>query len=153
MDPVRELDSLPGNINTLFDRFFERPGNGGEGRRWIPAMDLVEKDDHLELRADLPGMSEDDVNVEIRDRVLTISGERKDEQEETREGYRRIERAFGRFSRSITLPDGIDPNEVEANFDNGVLVVTIPKPKEAEPKRVEIGHGEGTVEGSGQPTT
>ena len=153
MDPVRELDSLQGDMTRLFERFFERPGNGEERDRWIPAMDLVEKDDHLELRADLPGMNEDDVDVEIRDGVLTISGERRNEEEETREGYRRVERAFGRFSRSIALPDGIDPDDVHANFDNGVLVVSVPKPKESEPKHVEIGHGQGTVEGSGQPTT
>jgi HSP20 family protein len=147
-DPVRELDSLQGDMNRLFDRFFERPGNGGADRRWIPAMDLVEKDDHLELRADLPGMSEDDVHIEIKDGVLTISGERKAEEEETREGYRRFERAFGRFTRSVALPDGIDANDVQANFENGVLEVRIPKPKETEPTRVQI--SKGTVEGSGK---
>ena len=147
-DPVRELDSLQGDMNRLFDRFFERPGNGGADRRWIPAMDLVEKDDHLELRADLPGMSEDDVHIEIKDGVLTISGERTAEEEETREGYRRFERAFGRFTRSVALPDGIDANDVQANFENGVLEVRIPKPKETEPTRVQI--SKGTVEGSGK---
>jgi HSP20 family protein len=147
-DPIRELDSLQGDMNRLFDRFFDRPGNGGAHRRWIPAMDLVEKDDHLELRADLPGMSEDDVDIEVKDGVLTISGERKAEQEETREGYRRVERAFGRFTRSVALPEGIDPNDVRANFENGVLEVRIPKPKESKPTRVQIGRG--TVEGSGE---
>jgi HSP20 family protein len=145
-DPIRELDSLQGDMNRLFDRFFDRPGSAE--RRWIPAMDLVEKDDHLELRADLPGMSEDDVDIEVKDGVLTISGERKAEQEETREGYRRFERAFGRFTRSVALPDGIDPNDVQANFENGVLEVRIPKPKESTPTRVQI--GKGTVEGSGK---
>jgi HSP20 family protein len=111
-------------------------------------MDLVEKDDHLELRADLPGLSEDDVDIEVKDGVLTISGERKAEQEETREGYRRVERAFGRFTRSVALPEGIDPNDVQANFENGVLEVRIPKPKESKPTRVRIGRG--TVEGSGE---
>src|SRR4029453_16910779 len=99
-DPIRELDSLQGDMNRLFDRFFDRPGDGGVARRWIPAIDRVEKDDHLELRADLPGMSEDDCDIEVKDGVLTISGERKAEQEETREGYRRVEGAFGRFHRS-----------------------------------------------------
>jgi HSP20 family protein len=147
-DPIRELDSLQGDMNRLFDRFFDRPGNGDAVRRWIPAMDLVDKDDHLELRADLPGMNEDDVDIEIKDGVLTISGERKAEQEETREGYRRVERAFGSFSRSVTLPEGVDPNDVKANFENGVLEVSIPKPKESAPTRVQI--GKGTVEGSGK---
>jgi HSP20 family protein len=148
-------------MSRLFERIFQRPGDGGGDRRWIPAMDLVEKDDHFELRADLPGLSEDDVNVEIQDGVLTISGERREEEEETREGYRRVERAFGRFTRSISLPDGINPDEVQANFENGVLTVRIPKPQESEPRRVQIGQAEGqqsngqgeaqgTVEGSGQ---
>jgi HSP20 family protein len=135
-------------MNRLFDRFFDRPGTGGASRRWIPAMDLVEKDDHLELRADLPGMSEGDVDIEIKDGVLTISGERKAEGEETREGYRRVERAFGSFIRSVALPEGVDPNDVKANFENGVLEIEIPKPKESEPTRVQI--GKGTVEGSGE---
>jgi HSP20 family protein len=150
-DPIRELDSLQGDMNRLFDRFFESRTPNGTSRRWIPAMDLVEKEDHLELRADLPGMSEDDVNIEIKDGVLRISGERRAEEEETREGYRRVERAFGSFTRSVTLPEGIDPNDVKANFENGVLEVSIPKPKESEPTRVQI--GKGTVEGSGEETT
>jgi HSP20 family protein len=152
-DPIRELDPFQGDITRLFQRFFERPGDGGGGQRWIPAMDLVEKDDHLELRADLPGMSEDDVDVEVRDGVLTISGERRQEEEETREGFRRIERAFGRFTRSIALPDGVDPNDVEANFEDGVLTVRIPKPRESEPTHVQVGQGrsqENGRQGEGQ---
>jgi HSP20 family protein len=146
-DPVRELDSLQGDMNRLFDRFFEgRQGNGG--RRWIPAMDLVETEDHLVLRGDLPGMTEDDIDIEIKDNVLTVSGERKSEQEEKGEGYHRVERAFGSFSRSLSLPAGIEPGNVEANFDKGVLEVRIPKPAEAKPTRVQI--GKGTVEGSGE---
>jgi HSP20 family protein len=149
-DPIRELDSLQGDMNRLFDRFFEggRGANGSTSGRWIPAMDLVETDDHLVLRGDLPGMTEDDVDIEIKDNVLTVSGERKSEQEERAEGYHRVERSFGRFSRSLTLPQGIDPDKVEAKFENGVLEVQIPKPAEAKPTRVQI--GKGTVEGSGE---
>jgi HSP20 family protein len=147
-DPVRELDSLQGDMNRLFDRFFEGRAPNGGSRRWIPAMDLVETEDHLVLRGDLPGMSEDDVNIEIKDGVLTVSGERKAESEEKREGYHRIERAFGSFSRSLNLPQGIDPEKVDAHFDNGVLEVRIPKPAEAKPTRVQI--DKGAVEGSGK---
>jgi HSP20 family protein len=148
-DPLRELDTLQGDMNRLFDRFFEGRSPNGVGRaRWIPAMDVVEKDGHLELRADLPGISEDDVNIEVKDGVLTISGERKADQEEKGEGYHRVERAFGQFSRSVTLPDGIDPGEVTAEFADGVLQVRIPKPKQSQPTRVQIGSG--TVEGSGE---
>jgi HSP20 family protein len=147
-DPIGELDSLQGDMNRLFDRFFEGRTPNGMSRRWIPAMDLVETDDHLVLRGDLPGMTEDDIDIEIKDSVLTVSGERKAEHEDKGEGYHRVERAFGRFSRSLSLPQGIDPDKVEAQFDKGVLEVRIPKPAEAKPTRVEI--GKGTVEGSGE---
>jgi HSP20 family protein len=145
-DPVRELDSLQGDMNRLFDRFFEgRAPN--DSRRWIPPMDLLETEDHLLLRGDLPGLTEDDVDIEIKDNVLTVSGERKTDNEEKSEGYYRVERAFGSFSRSLTLPHGVDADKVEANFEKGVLEVRIPKPAEAKPTRVQI--GKGTVEGSG----
>src|SRR5688572_8391573 len=95
--------------------------------RWIPAMDLVESEADLVLRADLPGMAEDDVNIEIKDGVLTISGERRAEHEEKGEGFHRVERAFGSFSRSLSLPEGVDPQRVDAKFADGVLEVRIPK--------------------------
>jgi HSP20 family protein len=147
-DPMRELDSLQGDMNSLFDRFFEGRTPNGMSRRWLPAMDLVETDNHLVLRGDLPGMTEDDVNIEIKDNVLTVSGERKAEHEDKGEGYHRVERSFGSFSRSLTLPQGVDAEKVEANFDKGVLEVRIPKPSEAKPTRVQI--GKGTVEGTGE---
>lgn len=111
-------------------------------------MDLVETEDHLVLRGDLPGMTEDDVDIEIKDGVLTVSGERKTDHEEKGEGYHRVERSFGSFSRSLSLPQGVDPGKVEAKFDNGVLEVRIPKPAEAKPTRVEIGTG--SLEGTGK---
>jgi HSP20 family protein len=149
-DPVRELDSLQGDMNRLFDRFFDGRGANGAARRWIPPMDLVETEEHLVLRGDLPGMTEDDVEIEIKDNVLTVSGERRAEHDERNEGYHRVERSFGRFSRSLTLPQGVDAANVEARFVNGVLEVQIPKPVEAKPTRVEI--GKGTVEGMGEQT-
>jgi HSP20 family protein len=91
-------------------------------------MDLVENDDNIVLRADLPGMSEDDLNIEIKDRVLTVTGERRAEHEEKGEGFHRVERAFGSFSRSLSLPEGVDPTKVAASFNDGVLEVRIPKP-------------------------
>jgi HSP20 family protein len=139
-DRARELDSLQGEMNRLFDTFFGgRPDAGS--RRWVPAMDLVETDDHLVLRADLPGLSEDDVEIEVKDNLVTISGERKAEKEERGEGYYRIERASGGFSRSLSLPEGVDAEEVTAEFDKGVLEVRIPKPEETKPHRVQISAG------------
>src|SRR5829696_8112902 len=142
-DPSRELTSLQGEMNRLFNTFFDTPtsGNGGTSRRWVPAMDLVETEDTYVLRADLPGMGEDDVTIEVENSVLTLSGERKAEHEAKGEGYYRVERAFGGFSRSLTLPEGVDAEAVAATFDKGVLEVRIPKPEQTKPKRVSISVG------------
>jgi HSP20 family protein len=146
-DPARELDSLQGDMNRLFDRFFDGRTTNGAARRWIPSMDLVETEHDLVLRADLPGMTEDDVEIEVKDNVLSLSGERRSDNEEKGEGFHRVERSFGRFQRSLTLPRGVDAEKVNAQFENGVLEVRIPKPEEAKPTRVQI--GKGAVEGSG----
>ena len=144
-EPVRELSSLQNEMNRLFTTFFDTPtsGNGDAPvRRWIPAMDLVETDEHFVLKADLPGLGEGDVSIEVEDNVLTVSGERKAEHEDKREGYMRVERSYGAFRRSLTLPEGIDPEAVTASFDNGVLEVRIPKPEERKPRRVAIQVGD-----------
>jgi len=142
-DPSREVDSLQSEMNRVFDAFFgaSSGGNGGRARRWMPAMDLLEQDDHLVLRADLPGMDHEDVSIEIKDGVLTVSGERRAEHEERTEGFYRVERSSGSFARSVSLPEGIDAEKVSADFDKGVLQVRIPKPEERQPHRVEIGAG------------
>ncbi len=144
-EPTRELQSIQQEMNRLFGTFFDSPtaaaSAGGALRRWIPAMDLVEDDGYFVLRADVPGVSEDEVKVELEDDVLTISGERRSESEDRKEGYHRIERASGSFSRSLTLPEGIDPESIQASFDKGVLKVRIPKPEERKPRRVAINVG------------
>ena len=148
-EPLRELGSLQNEMNRLFNTVFDAPaGNSGTLRRWMPAMDLVETDDHYVLRADLPGLTEDDIKIEFDDGTLTVSGERKAEHESKNEGYYRVERAFGSFSRSLTLPQGIDPEAVSASFDRGVLAVSIPKPEQRKPRRIEIGGAaQQTIEG------
>ena len=150
-EPLREFSTLQNEMNRLFNTVFDAPtpGNGGSTmRRWMPPMDLVETADHFVLRADLPGLGEDDVKIEFEDGTLTVSGERTSEHEAKGEGYYRVERAFGSFSRSLTLPQGIDPEAVTANFSNGVLEVRIPKPEARKPRRIEIGAaGPKTIEG------
>jgi HSP20 family protein len=140
-EPVRELDSLQGEMNRLFDSFFGSGNGNGANRasRWMPAMDLVETEDALVLKADLPGLKRDDVSIEVKDRVLVISGERETEHAEAIGGVHRAERSFGSFARSLTLPDGIDSEQIAADFEDGVLEVRIPKPEERKPHRVEIG--------------
>jgi HSP20 family protein len=141
-DPTREVDSLQSEVNRLFDTFFGGQPANGRLRRWVPPMDLVETEDHLVLKADLPGLERGDVNIEIKDGVLTVSGERKAEHEERTDGYYRVERAFGGFSRSLTLPEHVDAERINASFDKCVLEVRIPKPEERKPHRVEINAGD-----------
>ena len=142
-EPARELQSIQQEMNRLFGTFLDpQSGVEGGGRRWVPATDLVEEGDHYVLRADVPGVSEDDVKVELEDNVLTVSGERKSEHEQRKNGYYRIERASGRFARSLTLPEGVDAASIKARFENGVLEVSIPKPAERKPHRVAIDVGE-----------
>ena len=149
-EPLRELGTLQNEMNRLFNSVFDAPpagGNGGAMRRWMPAMDLAETEEDFVLRADLPGLSEDDVKIELEDSTLTVSGERKAEHEDKGEGFYRVERAFGSFSRSLTLPQGVDPEKVSASFDRGVLEVRIPKPEQRKPRRIEIsGAGHKTIE-------
>jgi HSP20 family protein len=141
-EPVREVNTIQNEMNRLFNTFFDAPsGPGNGGRRWLPAMDLVETKDDFVLRVDLPGLSEQDVNIELEDNVLTVSGERKAEHEERKEGYYRVERASGSFSRSLTLPEGVNAEAVKASFDRGVLEVRIPKPEERKPHKVSISLG------------
>src|SRR3989440_7534730 len=141
-------------INRVFNTLFDE----GVHQRWVPAMDLVESDDHFLLKADLPGLAEDDVNIEIRDNTLTISGERKSEYERKERGWYRVERSTGAFSRSLSLPEGVDADGVTAQFEKGVLEVRIPKPEQRKPRRVEIstrqnrGAGRPPAAGQGTPT-
>jgi HSP20 family protein len=147
-EPVRELNTIQSEINRLFNTHFDAPtpGNGGAvARRWTPAMDLVETENEFVLRADLPGVDEQDVKIEIEDRVLTVSGERKAEREERKQGYYRVERSSGSFTRTLTLPEGVDPSAIKASFEKGVLEVRIPKPEEKKPHRVSISVGNGSA--------
>ena len=136
-------------FSRLFNSLWEQPAGV---QRWVPEMDLVETDDHYLLRADLPGLKREDVTIEFSDGTLTLSGERSSNYEHKEKGYVRLERSFGKFSRSLTLPDGIDANKIEASFHDGVLDVKIPKPEQRKPRKIEVawnGDGEqATIEGT-----
>ena len=142
-EPAREISSLQSEMNRLFNTFFDAPagqGNGATLRRWVPAMDLVETDEHFVLRADLPGLSEEDVSIELEDRVLAIAGVRTPVG--TGETLR-SERPYGSFTRTLTLPKGVDGDRIAADYHDGVLELHIPKPGDLKPKKIEIGgHGQ-----------
>jgi HSP20 family protein len=151
-EPLGELSSLQREMNHLLNSAFDAPSGASAPvmRRWAPAMDLVESADHFVLRADLPGMSEEDIEIELEDGTLTVSGERKAEHDEREEGFHRVERSFGAFSRSLTLPKGVDADAVSASFDRGVLEIRIPKPEARKPRRISIANANGheAIEGT-----
>jgi HSP20 family protein len=143
-------DPFSTEVSRLFNTLLGDRENGENTlQRWSPAMDLVEAEDHFLLKADLPGLSEEDVQIEVHDNTLRVSGKREAERERTERGWYRMERSFGSFSRSLTLPDGVDADAIQASFDKGVLEVRIPKPEERQPRRVEIQSGQApAVEGT-----
>lgn len=129
--------SLQNEVNRMFEGF-GAPFAWGEANAYAPAMDVRESDDAFVVEADVPGMKKEDVQIEVADNVLTIKGERKDEQEESRRNFHRVERQFGSFLRSVSVPGGFDASRVSAKFENGVLTVTLPKPEERKPRRIEV---------------
>lgn len=151
-EPAREINSLQQEMNRLFSTFFDAPAGApvNSTRRWVPAMDLIETDEHFVLRADLPGLSEADIDLSLKENVLTLSGERKVEHEGKGEGFYRVERATGAFSRSLTLPEGVDGDAIAARFDKGVLEVRIPKPEQRRPRKVQIAVGDAPAEIEGR---
>ena len=124
----------------LTSRFFGERGSEPQ-RELSPAVDVFETDDHIEVRAELPGMKPENVQIDVSDGVLTLCGERKLEHEEEREGYRRIERSYGRFSRSFTLPKNVDQQNIAAEMNEGVLRLKLPKREEQQARRIQIGAG------------
>jgi len=133
-DPFSEL----GELRTRFDRLFGDLVDPRGGRTWLPAIDVVRHDGNLVLRADVPGIKPEEVKIEVEDDILTISGEHEETSEETDKQYVRRERRYGSFSRSMTLPPGIDAKKIEATTHDGVVEVTIPLPKKAEKDTVKI---------------
>lgn len=146
-DPFTDFGLVPNDVNWLFERMFDGGSAGTTRRAWTPAMDVYEEDGAYVVRTDLPGVDQDDVQIEIQDNVLRIAGERQDEHREQRAGYVRSERSYGSFQRSLSLPEGIDPDSIDASFDRGELSLRIPKPRETQPRRVEIG-GKRSIEGA-----
>jgi len=137
-DPFREIRSLQEEMNRIlsnFSRGFEDDLMSGA---WTPSVDIFENKDQVVLEAELPGMKPEDVNISIENNVLTIQGERKFEKKEEGDNYHRIERRYGSFTRSFTLPPTVDTEKITAEFDNGVLRLTIAKREEAKPRRIEI---------------
>jgi HSP20 family protein len=132
--------SLQREIDRLFDDFtrgFPAFSTGG-GNELLPSVDVTETDKQIEITAELPGLEEKDVQVNLADNVLTIRGEKKAEKEEKDKAYRLVERSYGSFVRSLELPEGVDANAIKASIDKGVLKVTVPKPAPAQVKKIDV---------------
>jgi HSP20 family protein len=147
-DPFRELTSLQNEVNRLFTRI--GGGEVGDRQAWMPSVDVIETPDAIQLKAELAGIDPKDIKLEVDENVLTLSGERRFEEEVHEDKYYRIERRYGSFSRSIALPQNVQADSIDANFENGVLTVSVPKVPEVQPKRIQVtvkGGPSGTVEG------
>jgi HSP20 family protein len=140
-EPFRDLVSLRDRMDRLFGEGFGRGWPAEEGLTtgvWNPPVDVYETADSIVLKADLPDVTKDDVDISVHGNVLTIRGERKREQEVKEKDFYRMERSYGSFTRSFTLPGTVDPEKIEAGFTGGVLTVTLPKREESKPKQIKV---------------
>ena len=140
-NPLGEMTTMQNRINRMFNapywpagRMDDKTGMG----MWNPAVDLYEKDDHFVIKAELPGVDKKDISIDLKDRVLTLSGERSYENEVKEENYYRRERSYGKFQRAFTLPADVDSDKINAEFKDGLLQIEVPKPEQQKPKQVTI---------------
>jgi len=137
-DPFRNISSLQEQVNRLFESSLPDRGDNSALTTWAPAVDIYETENELVLKADLPDINEKDLDVRVENNMLTIRGERKFQQEVKEENYLRVERAYGTFSRSFSLPNTINTEAIKAEYKNGVLALVLPKRAESKPKQVKI---------------
>ncbi len=140
-DPFRDLRSLQDEVNRLFSTNLTRAYDGDEGiarGAWNPSVDIYENKDQIVLEAELPGMKREDFDLSIENNVITLRGERRFEKKDESDNYHRVERAYGSFTRSFTLPQTVQAESVTAEYRNGVLRVTMPKREEVKARRIEI---------------
>jgi HSP20 family protein len=155
-DPFRDLLSIQDEMNNLFNRVYgdRSPSEGGQEQRqrvWAPALDIAEQKDAYLVHVELAGVKPDDLEISLEDGLLTIQGERHTVQESSEQQFHRVERRYGRFRRSITLPSQVQADAIEASFEDGVLTVRVPKAEEAKPRKINVQVGGGarqSVEGT-----
>jgi len=135
------LTTLQDQINRLFSESPDRTGEEGSLSAWAPAVDIYETEHELVVKADLPDMDPKDLDIRVENNVLTIRGERKFEKKVNEDNYLRVERAYGTFSRSFTLANSVNADAIKAEYQNGVLALTIPKREEAKPKQIKVNVG------------
>jgi len=139
-DPFRDLVTLRDKMNRLFEETFSSRGEERDlvSSTWTPSVDIFETEQDLILSAELPGIEEKDIEIKIEDHTLTLKGERKFEKETKEENYHRIERAYGSFYRSFSLPHYVDQDSIKAEYENGILKIFMPKKLEAKPRQIRV---------------
>lgn len=140
-DPFRDFAGLRRQMDDVFNRSLGAflGDNGETMSSWAPAMDVLERDGEIVLRAELPGLTDEDVEITIENNTLSLRGEKKFEEETEQEGvYRRVERRYGSFYRSFSLPSTVDQDSIDANFRNGVLEIHLPKVEQAKPRKIAV---------------
>jgi len=140
-DPFRELEDMSLRLNRMFNHPVQSQTNGKETivvADWAPSVDVSETDAAYQIKAEIPDVKKEDMKVTLEDGVLTIQGERKQEREETGRKYHRVERSYGSFARSFTLPELVDEEKVKADFKDGILTLQLPKSEKAKPKSIEV---------------
>ena len=137
-EPFRGVSTLQDQINRLFTGTLERAGEESSLTAWAPSVDIYETEHELVVKADLPDVDPQDLDIRVENNVLTIRGERKFEKEVNEENYLRVERAYGAFARSFTLANTVNSDAIKADYQNGVLTLSIPKREEAKPKQIKV---------------
>jgi len=137
-EPFRGATSLQDHVNRLFNDVFERRDEESSLTAWAPAVDIYETEHELVVKADLPDIDPKDLDIRVENNILTIRGERKFEKKVNEENYLRVERAYGSFARSFTLANTVNSDAIKAEYQNGVLTLTIPKREEAKPKQIKV---------------
>jgi len=140
-EPFREFSTLQDRMNRLFRESFEGQDQALATSSFAPAVDVYEDEHQVTLKIEVPGIDEKDIDVRVENNTLTVAGERKIEKEEKEENYRRIERQYGSFTRTFTLPSTVDSEKVSANYEKGVLKIALPKKAEAKPKQIKVNVG------------
>jgi HSP20 family protein len=148
-DPFRDVLALQNRMNSLFQEFNRSEGDALTTAAFVPPVDIYEDEHKIVLKLEVPGLKESDLDIQLENNVLTIRGERKFEKEEKEENFHRIERRYGSFYRSFTVPNTVNSESVKASYDAGVLKLELEKRPEAKPKqiKVEVGKGQGQIEG------
>jgi HSP20 family protein len=139
--PFRDVASLQDEVERAFRQAFGERGSASPAGAFSPALDVEETEEGFTLHIELPGVDAENVEVSLEENVLTIAGERRFYDERDADGFRRIERHFGRFHRAVRLPDRVDPDGVSASYRDGLLTITVPKAEEAKPRRIQITAG------------